>query len=308
MSPFRHLTAALCLLTAGCSSGDAEAPPPADRACNGGESLCDRRYDQVAYAATHNAYSYAEGGPVKYSFANQDRPIPDQLAYGIRALGIRPCPYQGSDDDEKGKVYTTHNCSLKGLLGQEPLVDVLAQVRVFLEQNPREVVTLLAESSSSPAEVAAVFAEAGLDPFLYEHDAAAGWPTLRAMIERNRRLVVFNDSEDKARPPWQLFMWDFIVDTDYNVTDPSRFSCAFYRGKPANDLYFINQFVYEKLNDDIVIPSKTRAQVANEPAAAEARARQCQGETGRRVNFVYVDWFGQGNVKAAVDALNRDPL
>jgi hypothetical protein len=301
------LAATGCSSTDGSDGSDASgAPqqqPPAP--CNGSVELCGRRYDQVTFAATHNAYSYAEGGPVKYTFPSQDRPIPDQLAYGIRALGIRPCPYHGGDEAEQGRVYTTHNCSLKGLLGQEPLQDVLGQVGAFLAANPREVVTLLAESAVSPAEVAGVFASAGLEPYLYTHDATAGWPTLEQMIGSGRRLVVFNDSQEPSRPPWQLFMWDHIVDTDYNVTDKAMFSCAFYRGKPANALYFLNQFIYEDLGNGIVVPSKARALEANDGSFVESRARQCQQETGRVVNFVYVDLYAQGSLMTAVDALNR---
>jgi hypothetical protein len=302
------LTMVALLTLGGCSSQESTESAPVDRKCNGSEDLCSRRYDQVTYAATHNAYSYAEGGPVAYSFANQDKPIPDQLAYGIRAFGIRPCPYQGKDEEQMGVVFTTHNCSLKGFLGQEPLVDVLIQVREFLEKNPREVVTLLAESAVTPAEVASVFEQAGLGPYLYEHEPSKGWPTLGTMIEQGKRLVVFNDSQEASRPAWQLYMWDFIVDTDYNVSDPSQFSCAYYRGKPSNDLYFLNQFIYDKLNGNIDIPSKEKAQIANEAVFAENRARQCKKEMGRLINFIYVDWYGQGNVKAVVDSLNHDPL
>lgn len=304
--PLLVTTLAASLLGACSSDDDGVSAPPTPTACNGSEALCSRRYDQVTYAATHNAYSYAEGGPISYLFPNQDRPIPDQLAYGIRALGIRPCPYQGGDEAEEGRVYTTHNCALKGFMGQEPLVDVLSQIRVFLEQNPGEVVTLLAESAVSPAEVAQVFEQAGLLPYLYEHDSQRGWPTLGEMVSSNRRLVVFNDSQDPGRPPWQLFMWDHIVDTDYNVTDKAQFSCEFYRGKPSNALYFLNQFIYQDLKDGLLVPNKELAQIANDKDFVEARARQCAKETSRTVNFVYVDWYAQGGLMAAVDALNQE--
>jgi hypothetical protein len=289
-------------------AGLSEASPPAPpMACNGAASLCGLRYDQVTYAATHDAFAYAAGGPVTYQLPNQDRPITDQLAYGIRTLGIRPCPYFGTDPVEAGRVYITHNSALKGALGTEPLANVLGEVRTFLEGNPHEVITLLAESSVTPAEVADTFRIAGLVPYLYTHDAAKGWPTLGEMIARGTRLVVFNDSQEPTRPAWQHYMWDYIGDTDYNITSPDQFSCKVARGKPANDLYFINQFIYKDLGSGIVVPDKAKAAVANDEAFAFGRAIQCWRETGRIPNFVYVDWYGQGNVRGVVGCLNALP-
>jgi hypothetical protein len=283
------------------------APGPARAPCNGSPHLCALRYDQVTYPATHDAFAYAAGGPVKYQFPNQDRPITDQLVYGIRTLGIRPCPYFGTDPGEQGRVYITHNSALKGALGTEPLADVLGEVRTFLEGNPHEVITLLAESSVTPAEVAATFQIAGLVPYLYTHDAAKGWPTLGEMIARGTRLVVFNDSQEPSRPAWQHYMWDYIADTDYNITSPDQFSCKIYRGKPANDLYFINQFIYVDLGSGVVVPDKAKAAVANDEQLAFARSVACWRETGRIPNFVYVDWYGQGNVRGVARCLNALP-
>ena len=285
----------------GGGGGDSGAP----QACNGSAANCDRRYDQVTQAATHNAFSYASGGKVHYLFPNQNRPIPEQLAYGIRALGIRPCPYFGEDPALANQVYVTHNSDLKGQLGTEPLLSILTQVQAFLEANPDEVVTLLAESTVTPAQIAAVFDEAKLTPYLYTHDPAKGWPTLRQMIAAGTRLVVFNDSQAADRPQWQGYLWDYIVDTDYNITKKEQFSCAFYRGKPENDLYFINQFIYADYGNGVVIPDQDNAKIANEERFAFDRALGCWRETGRVPNFVYVDMFREGNVRGAVQCLNR---
>ena len=85
------------------------ARPGEPEGCNGLRINCDRTYDRVAIAATHNAYSYAASGPVRYLFPNQDAPIPAQLRAGIRGLGLRPCPYYGTDPKEADRVYVTHN-------------------------------------------------------------------------------------------------------------------------------------------------------------------------------------------------------
>jgi hypothetical protein len=309
------LLAAALLVRGGTSRGRAGAhasttsskSAPADPAagCNGLASNCERTYDQVAIAATHDAFSYAAGGPVDYWFANQDRPSADQLDAGIRGFGLRPCPYFGMDSTQANRVYVTHNSLLMGLLGEEPLDGILQDIKQFLDRNPRDVVTLYMESTVPAAQIAATFDAAGLTPYLFVLDRDRGWPTLESMIGAGTRLVAFNDSQEASRPPWMLYLWDEIVDTDYNVTDPSQFRCAFYRGAPGNRIYFLNEFVYEAKLGGVPAPSSAHARVVNAPDFITSRASQCLAETGRAAGVVYVDWFGQGNVVAAVNALNR---
>lgn len=311
-----RVTAMVTVLGAGTGCGgvpdEGEKPAP-PLVCNGSERNCGRRFDQVTFAATHNAYSYAAGGEVRYLFPSQDRPIPDQLAAGIRGLGIRPGPYFGDDPAEQARVYTTHNWDLMGALGQEPLVDVLRQVKKFLDENPSETVSLFAESAASPSAVAATFAEAGLVEHVYAHDATRGFPTLGEMAQSGRRVLLFYvqsvpvPSDPGAPPAWFLPMWDFIVDTDYDVTDASQFSCDFYRGAQKSPLYFINQFIYKVAGSQVKYPDKDLAQIANDPAAIVARAEACRTQTGRIPNYIYVDWYGQGDPVGAAKALNELP-
>ena len=114
----------IVLILGGCGTEE----PAGERECNGSAANCLRRYDQVTFAATHNAFSYAAGGDVRYLFPNQDLPIADQLRAGIRGLGIRPCPYYGDDPAESGRVYVTHNFDLMGLLG---FADERAQLAAY---------------------------------------------------------------------------------------------------------------------------------------------------------------------------------
>ncbi len=280
--------------------------PGEDGGCNGLRANCTRSYDRVAIAATHNAFAYAAGGPVRYVAPNQDLPVPDQLAAGIRGLGLRPCPYFGADPDLRGHVFVTHNSGLRGVLGTEALDGILRQIKAFLDAHPREVVTLYLESSVPDADVAAVFDQVGLGAMLFAPDATGTWPTLQAMIDAGRRLVVFNDSSAGGRPPWMLYLWDHLVDTDYNVIDAAQFSCAFYRGHSSNAIYYLNEFIYRDLGNGVVVPSEVNARVANARAFILDRARRCRAETGRAASVVYVDWFGQGDVVGAVDELNRE--
>ena len=66
-------------------SGGTTTAAPARGACEGHTALCDRPLDRVALAATHNAMSVPLPG---WFSAEQDRPISDQLADGVRGLLI----------------------------------------------------------------------------------------------------------------------------------------------------------------------------------------------------------------------------
>ncbi|WP_394844611.1 hypothetical protein LZC95_47100 [Pendulispora brunnea] len=274
------------------------------RTCNRVD--CTRRYDQITQLATHNAFAWADDGPVHYKKPNQMYPVWKQLERGVRGLGLRPSPHFTATDSDPNDVYVTHNADLRGALGQEPLVNVLNQVRAFLENNPSEVVTIFAESSVSPEAVAHTFEKAGLIDYLYTHTSGTPWPTLSAMVVANQRLVVFNDSQDSNRPTWQHYLWDFVVDTDFNVTNSDQFSCGFYRGKPSNDLYFVNHFVY-KDDAGILMPDPALATRANQESFVFERAKDCWHQTKRVPNVIYIDWFGLGGALDAVDALNELP-
>jgi len=291
-----------CLVAAASvNCGGKPAPVP----CDGSVANCSRPYDRVTYAATHDSFAYATGGPVHYDAPNQDLPIHDQLAYGIRTFGIRPAPYGGDDPTQTNVVYVTHNYGqLGGAIGQEPLLDILQELKTFLDANPSEVVTLLAENAVTPQQVADVFTQAGLDHYLFTYDPAKGWPTLKEMAEAGTRLLEFSD-DSSPKPAWQMDMWSFIVDTNYNITDPSQFTCDFYRGTAASPLYFLNQFIYKDYGGPFVLADPGEATIANNPVAIVQRATDCWHQTGRIPVFVYVDFYREGDVKSAVDELNE---
>ncbi len=290
----------IAVIAAGCGRDAAET-------CNGSASNCDLAYDKVTFAATHDAFAYASGGPIEYIEPNQDLPIPNQLAYGIRGLGIRPCPSLSKDPAQSDVIYVTHNYDvLGGIIGGEPLLDILNEVKLFLDAHPTEVISIFAEDTVvTPAQVGQVFVQAGLGPYLFTPSADGRWPTLRQMARSNQRLVVFDDGSDLL--PWQLPMWSYLTDTDYNVTDPSQFSCDYYRGQPGNPLYFINQFIYQDFGGGILAASPAKATIANNPTTAYARAVSCWHQKSRVPNFIYVDFYLEGNVGQVVQKLNALP-
>ena len=75
--------------------------------CNGDLSLCDKRYDQVVYVTTHNAFNYS--GP--FQAPNQTYPVSQQLQDGVRAFML-------DVHDNNGVPTLFHSFAF---LGNEPL-------------------------------------------------------------------------------------------------------------------------------------------------------------------------------------------
>lgn len=275
----KHLIAGLAVLWTFGGQGFAQ--------CNGSTDLCNRRYDEVIYATTHNAYSY-DG---TFLFPNQTHPVSKQLDDGVRGLmldvymlGGVPVVYHGSS-----------------LLGAEPFIDLLVDIKDFLDQNPNEVVTIILECYITSAQVEAAFASASLMSYLHAQPAQDPWPTLQDMINSGKRLVLFSDVNDAQNQPWYHYVWDYAVETHFSNHARTDFSCAYNRGNPANDLFILNHFVTQQT---LGYGIKDSAAAVNAIPYITDRANLCWSTTGKIPNFLTVDFYETGDVFQAVDQLN----
>ncbi|MBI5488468.1 MAG: hypothetical protein HY905_14135 [Deltaproteobacteria bacterium] len=252
--------------------------------CNGSIHLCDRRYDQVAYPTTHNAMSNADDGWIA---PNQNHGITRQLEDGVRALML-------DTHDDAGQTMLCHGYCWAG---SKPLADGLGEIAAFLEDHPREIVTIIFESYVTAAATAAAFEDAALMDLLFVPPPAGPWPTLNSMIDAGTRLVVFTDNEGGAYP-WYLDVWTWAWETDFDNQAPRDFSCARNRGSDGNLLFIFNHF----LTNPVADPDLAE-QVNYNPLLID-RLHECQAGSGRLPNFVTVDFYDLGDLFAAVDALN----
>ncbi|MFO0560096.1 MAG: hypothetical protein U0269_18925 [Polyangiales bacterium] len=254
-------------------------------ACNGAASLCDRRYDQVAYTTTHNAFSVdAEG----FGAPNQSRSMRRQLDDGVRAMML----------DVYSNLGRTFLCHGTCALGRRLLADGLCEITKFLDENPNEVVSIIFESYVPAAEVERAFVESELIERVRPQQAGAPWPTLRAMIEADQRVVVFTDRDGGARP-WYLNVWAHAWETPFSARTPMDLdTCAMNRGDRANPLFIFNHFLTNPL------ASRELAQTVNFNPLLIDRARRCQRETSAMPNFVTVDYYDIGDALSATRTLN----
>jgi hypothetical protein len=288
------------------------------RLCNGHAELCDRRYDQVVYAATHNSMSSPD---VVSVWPEHDGDIRAQLDAGVRALLIDTHHWTPLVSAEQltaadpllpaslaDQVFSTlgplregrdgtYLCHNECALGAIPLIDSLRSIRQFLDENPDDVVTLIIQDAITPEETADVFAHAGLDRFVQAHRPGTRWATLGDLIDRGERLVVF--AEDQGPPPaWYQPAFENMQETPYLFEEPGDFSCDRNRGDRDAPLFLLNHWVQR------IAPDRVDAVDVNRRAAIVDRARECQRARGRLPNYIAVNFYNIGDLMPAVDTLN----
>lgn len=154
----------------------------AQRSCNGSPNLCDRLYSNVTLVGAHDS-AFVGILPTDNQFIS----VSDQLRMGVRFL-------QAQTHAKKNGIEMCHTTCLE--LDAGSLANYLAPVKMFLDANPNEVVTLLLTNGDAVpvSKFAAVFKSAGLETYAFAPSgtlAVGQWPTLGSLIDQGKRLVVF---------------------------------------------------------------------------------------------------------------------
>jgi hypothetical protein len=317
----------------GDAPASAEAVTGDGEICNGHAELCERPFDEVAYAASHNAMTAArEPG---WFLAEQIDPIRVQLDQGVRALLIDVWSGRSA-----GTVVRTAASSYAEALavaeaelgpevvaaaqrvaasvagvaegpearylchglcetGSTPFLEMLADLRSWLAANPDEVVTLFIEDHVEAALIAADIEAAGLLPYVHTPVVGAPWPTLGEMIRSGRRLVVMVESgSGGVEAPWLVNGFEHTQETPYTFPTVDDFSCAPNRGPADAPLFQLNHWIADFTR---LVSS---AQLVNTREVLLARAEQCWAERGQIPNFIAVNYVTIGDLFDVVDELN----
>jgi hypothetical protein len=273
------------LLLGGCSSA------PSGTACNGHDELCGRRYDQVAFPGTHDAYSNVAEN---FGAPDQSYTLTRQLNDGVRVLHFEISLYLGD-------AYLCHSiCAI----GSKLLLDGLKEVAVFSAAHPREVVTLLMESNDLTSDqLAAVMKASGLVGRLRVQPDGAAWPTLGEMIRAGERVVAFNADQTGAggaRYPWLLDRWAWTWETPWDNQTPADFlRCDADRGTAGAPLYVVDTY-----REDQILPTAAEATSVNDNPFLLDRLLHCREAGGQPPSFVMVNYYEVGDLFADVDVLN----
>jgi hypothetical protein len=308
-------------------------------ACNGAAALCDRPLDEVVLPATHNSMS----APGKRWFASQqDRGIAGQLQDGIRGLLIdthyadkladgRVRTYFPSPADlaaavkQDGLSSAAYDAALRlrqragfkgegtrGMylchtfceMGATPLADGLKDVHDFLVLHPGQVVVVINQDYVTPADFVKAIGDAGLTRYAFTPPSGSGWPTLRTMIDEDRRLLILAENHAGAAPWYQLAYKRLLQETPFSFRRPSQLadtaaSCKDNRGPAGAPLFLVNNWVTTDPT-----PRPSNAEQVNAYATLLARVRACRRLRGHLPNLIAVDFYRRGELFQVANTLN----
>lgn len=262
--------------------------------CYGHEELCDRKYNEVCFASSHNTMSNEDDG---WFPPDNKHNITSQLQYGVRGLAL-DLHYH------KHSIYLCHKyCEL----GSKSLFDGLLEIKDFMDEHPNEIIYIFFESYVSNFEVAEMIISAGLSDRAYAHNATVGWPTLRQMIESSKTLIVTSDRGGfDATPPWMHFAYNLghysgpVTTRDENgLLDKNAMDCwaGQIKGKP-HKLYWLNHFGLAPFTIQALSES-----INYNPFLRE-RAFECWEEASHIPNFYSLTFVEQSDLMEVVDAIN----
>jgi len=258
--------------------------------CNGHDEYCSKRYDELCQAATHDSVA---NSPDFWQVPAQSKSVREQLNASIGALML-------SVYDDSG---TLSVCRGDCDEGNTALASVLGSVRDFLDANPRQVVTLLLDSSVEASRVQREFEALELDHFAIAQAENAPWPTLGQMIESGSRLVVFSNAPD-ATAAWLLPRDVWIWETARDWTSLTSMKCNPAVGDRTRPLALIHHNLVDTADGGSHDPSVVLATTANAFAVVTERLEACASQSSRVPNFVAVDFAAVGDVVGATQVMN----
>ncbi len=186
--------------------------------CHGSSVHCERRYNQVSFAATHNSHANQTDWDTLFDFVaiNQSGGLVDQLNDGIRGMMIDTYL-----DDGKYKL-----CHGTCTIGQMLWVSANVQISSWLGNHPSEIVTFILEDGLNETQTKDALVQGGLWNYIFKWSDYYGskntpgatmnaWPTLGWMIENNKRLVV-TTSRNTSNYDWYLDEKDYGWQNEYN--------------------------------------------------------------------------------------------
>nr|OQO20979.1 hypothetical protein B0A51_09668 [Rachicladosporium sp. CCFEE 5018] len=259
--------------------------------CNGWPDYCSRKYSNISLIGTHDS-----------AF----------LDAGIRFLQAQ------THKNAAGTLSMCHTSCTE--LDAGSLARYLREVKTWLEINSNDVVTLLLVNGDNldPSAFDAVFGRNRMRDYAFvpatspKTLAISDWPTLRALIQSNKRLIVFVDSKaDTTKVPYILPEFDYFFETPYDTTDPSFKQCTLDRpagSSPEGKMYIVNHFLDKiPLWTSVLVPDNAadvKTNAATGKGSIGAQANLCEKVYGRRPNVVLVDMFDRGDVFTAQRTLN----
>jgi len=284
-------------------------------ACNNSPELCNRNYNNITHIGAHDSFALRDPTTGFSVSGNQFYNATLALSAGIRVLQVQA-------HVESSAIRLCHSSC--GLLDGGTLESFLGSVKLWMDSNPSEVVTLLIVNSdgATAASFGHDFSSSGISSYGYTPASSTGpipnWPTLQTLITANTRLVTFIASIDyDSSVPYLLPEFDFVFETAFGVTEFTAFTCELDRpltlstsadAVSAGYMGLLNHFKAQK-QAFFDVPDQPNITTTNSAStsllgAAGVHGLACANEWGTKPTFILVDFWNVGPSVATGDLLN----
>ena len=161
------------------------------------------------------------------------------------------------------------------------------EIKNYLDKHPDKIFTLFLDFSTNVNELSDVFQELGINPYLYTYDAKEGWPTIKSMIQENRRLVIFSMQEHRNSPDWLHYIWNHAVEPYFSIWEAPVFKGEFLKGDPKNSLLIYNDYNFPRKSE----AAKNLKYDTNQNPYLIEHIKNTWTNTGKTPNFIFLDRY-----------------
>lgn len=160
----------------------------------------------------------------------------------------------------------------------------LTTLRNFLDNNPREVVTLFLDYNFPFFYLESELKNHHLYERIFVQDADGNWPSTQTMVSGGQQIVCFNMQRNQDSPPGFYYTWDHAAEPFFSTVIDPEFHGTFLRGNPGNPFMFFTGFNLPKDTTGLEIPFKKMH--INENPFLISHLINLWTKTGKRPNFI----------------------
>jgi len=275
---------------------------PTTTCCNGLQSNCEQRLNEVIFPTVHKAMSSVDEN---FDFPHQNFKLELALDAGYRALTLGTCWC------EDKLSFCDGTCAN----GSRNSTEVLNEIQSFLLKNENEVIVVHFNiHHHTLLELYRLLRGNDLMNFIYTHNGVGElWPTMETLINTNKRVVLFQESDVDCEllncPKFVHPSSDYIdqsVSGFDSISDIENYqeSCKDI-GRGDRDFFLLNHFIeHSRSTERISDENYKNAKELNAYSMIHDRKQNCEHILGRRMNFLVVDFWEIGDTLFTAQAIN----
>mmetsp|Transcript_2438 Transcript_2438/g.3410 ORF Transcript_2438/g.3410 Transcript_2438/m.3410 type:complete len:333 (-) Transcript_2438:644-1642(-) len=291
------------------------------KCCNGLESNCDLRVNEMMFATGHNLMSSKSTSyfqpPYNHLFRFEGGSLSNEtngkgaLEFGYRGLNFDLC-------ECNGQLAFCHNVCLD----ERDPGEIFTVIDEYLDDNPSEVVILNFQvvKQSLLGQVYNVTLDRlfgimqGVGTFVDKMHVlgnATEWPLMKTLVENGEQIIAFHHegptcSVEGECPTGLHYYFDYVGESDFiteSVAEMKDYtnSCPITRGSESKNgrenLYAVNNF--------LTTPNENVAASTNELLFIKERVEGCKDETGLLPNMVIIDFWSLGDLPEFTQEENK---